>query len=78
MKLALERAMLLAADILLLDEPTNHLDVHNVAWLEQYLISQPNITCITVSHDRWVWEKGFWRGPFRGQGLIWCNDPLRV
>ena len=52
MKLALERAMLLEADILLLDEPTNHLDVANVAWLENYLVSQPHITCITVSHDR--------------------------
>jgi elongation factor 3 len=52
MKLALERAMLLAADILLLDEPTNHLDVKNVAWLENYLVTQPSITCVTVSHDR--------------------------
>lgn len=51
MKLALARAMLMKADILLLDEPTNHLDVVNVAWLEHYLITQPNITCIIVSHD---------------------------
>lgn len=52
MKLALARAMLLKADILLLDEPTNHLDTTNVAWLENYLVTQPNITCMTVSHDR--------------------------
>jgi len=52
MKLALARAMLLRADILLLDEPTNHLDTTNVAWLENYLITQPNITCMIVSHDR--------------------------
>lgn len=39
MKLALVRAMLQKADILLLDEPTNHLDVHNVAWLQNYLVS---------------------------------------
>jgi elongation factor 3 len=52
MKLALARAMLLRADILLLDEPTNHLDTTNVAWLENYLVTQPNITCMTVSHDR--------------------------
>ncbi len=51
MKLALARAMLLNADILLLDEPTNHLDHANVAWLENYLTTQPNITCMTVSHD---------------------------
>jgi hypothetical protein len=52
MKLALARAMLLKADILLLDEPTNHLDTTNVAWLENYLVTQSDITCMTVSHDR--------------------------
>lgn len=51
MKLELARAMLLQADILLLDEPTNHLDVGNVAWLEQYLVSHPDITSLIVSHD---------------------------
>jgi len=51
MKLALARAMLLHADILLLDEPTNHLDTTNVAWLVQYLNTQPNITAMVVSHD---------------------------
>ncbi|KAI8924422.1 P-loop containing nucleoside triphosphate hydrolase protein [Entophlyctis helioformis] len=51
MKLELARAMLMKADILLLDEPTNHLDVQNVAWLENYLVSQTQITCIIVSHD---------------------------
>lgn len=51
MKLELARAMLQKADILLLDEPTNHLDVANIAWLEAYLTSQKNITCLIVSHD---------------------------
>ncbi|KAH6563403.1 hypothetical protein BASA62_008614 [Batrachochytrium salamandrivorans] len=51
MKLELARAMLTKADILLLDEPTNHLDVANVAWLVEYLVSQKEVTCITVSHD---------------------------
>ncbi len=51
MKLELARAMLVGADILLLDEPTNHLDVGSVAWLEQYLCNQPQITCLIVSHD---------------------------
>ncbi|KAG0014011.1 hypothetical protein BGZ80_010707 [Entomortierella chlamydospora] len=51
MKLELARAMLMNADILLLDEPTNHLDVTNIKWLEEYLVSQTNITSIIVSHD---------------------------
>ncbi|KAJ3102877.1 hypothetical protein HDU96_009478 [Phlyctochytrium bullatum] len=51
MKLELARAILMKADILLLDEPTNHLDVANVKWLEDYLISQTNVTCLIVSHD---------------------------
>lgn len=51
MKLELARAMLVGADILLLDEPTNHLDVGSVAWLENYLVSNNNITVLTVSHD---------------------------
>ena len=51
MKLSLARAMLIGADILLLDEPTNHLDTTNVAWLENYLVSQTQITSMIVSHD---------------------------
>ncbi|KAG4304816.1 hypothetical protein PORY_001869 [Pneumocystis oryctolagi] len=51
MKLALVRAMLQKVDILLLDEPTNHLDVKNVKWLENFLVSQDQITSIIVSHD---------------------------
>ncbi|CAJ2504278.1 Uu.00g116720.m01.CDS01 [Anthostomella pinea] len=51
MKLALARAMLQKADVLLLDEPTNHLDVANIAWLETYLKTHPDITSLIVSHD---------------------------
>ena len=51
MKLALARAMLMKADILLLDEPTNHLDTTNVAWLEKYLTSMPDVSSMIVSHD---------------------------
>lgn len=49
MKLALARAMLQRADILLMDEPTNHLDVKNVKWVESYINSLENVTCIMVS-----------------------------
>jgi elongation factor 3 len=51
MKLALCRAILQNADILLLDEPTNHLDVKNVAWLEEFLVSQTTKTSVIISHD---------------------------
>lgn len=51
MKLALARAMLQKADVLLLDEPTNHMDVANIAWLENYLKKNTEITSLIVSHD---------------------------
>eukprot|EP00899_Mesostigma_viride_P016691 jgi/Mesvir1/25022/Mv16966-RA.8 len=57
MKLALARAMIQKADILLLDEPTNHLDVINVAWVQNYLNSLTNVTCIMVSHDSGLLDK---------------------
>ena len=51
MKLALARAMLQKADILLMDDPTNHLDVKNVAWVEDYINSLTDVTCIIVSSN---------------------------
>ncbi|KAN0062018.1 [NU+] prion formation protein 1 [Thecaphora frezii] len=51
MKLELARAMLSDAVVYLLDEPTNHLDVGSVAWLENFLVSNDQITVVTVSHD---------------------------
>ncbi|KXS10571.1 hypothetical protein M427DRAFT_36950 [Gonapodya prolifera JEL478] len=51
MKLELCRAMLSKADLLLLDEPTNHLDVASIAFLESWLLSQPHMTVLVVSHD---------------------------
>jgi len=51
MKLELARAMLYNADLLLLDEPTNHLDRASVLWLETWLKSQKQVTCLIVSHD---------------------------
>ncbi|KLO14597.1 hypothetical protein SCHPADRAFT_914787 [Schizopora paradoxa] len=47
MRLELARAMLYNADLLLLDE----LDRASVAWLEDYLKSHKNVTCLIVSHD---------------------------
>jgi elongation factor 3 len=57
MKLALARAMLQKADLLLLDEPTNHLDVKNVKWVESYINSLKDTTCIMVSHDSGLLDK---------------------
>ncbi|EJD03132.1 uncharacterized protein FOMMEDRAFT_123325 [Fomitiporia mediterranea MF3/22] len=51
MRLELARAMLYNADLLLLDEPTNHMDVKSVKWLEDYLTSRKDVTCLIVSHD---------------------------
>merc|ERR1712226_608301 len=51
MKLALARAILLKADVLLLDEPTNHMNVHNVKWIQDFLLSSTSMTVIVVTHD---------------------------
>lgn len=51
MKLALARAMLMRADVFLLDEPTNHLDVANIAWVQDFLKKNTEITSLIVSHD---------------------------
>ncbi|SPO28953.1 probable mrna export factor elf1 [Ustilago trichophora] len=51
MKLELARAMLSDAVVYLLDEPTNHLDVASIAWLENFLVTNNQITVVTVSHD---------------------------
>ncbi len=51
MKLELARAMLSDAVVYLLDEPTNHLDVQSIAWLENFLVTNKQITVVTVSHD---------------------------
>ena len=47
----LARALVSRPDLLLLDEPTNHMDVDAIAWLEEFLLSQP-ITLLFVTHDR--------------------------
>lgn len=83
MKLALARAMLQKADVLLLDEPTNHLDVVNIAWLENYLKSHPDITSLIVSHDSgfldnvttdiYHYEPGKKLGHFKGNLAAFVN-----
>jgi ATPase subunit of ABC transporter with duplicated ATPase domains len=49
-KLSLCKALLLEPSILLLDEPTNHLDLHNIIWLERYLMNYKK-SLILVSHN---------------------------
>lgn len=51
-RVALARALIDRADLLLLDEPTNHIDADSVAWLEDYLLSQPG-ALLMVTHDRY-------------------------
>lgn len=57
MKLVIIKAMLSKADVLLLDEPTNHLDAASVQWLVDYLLAQPQLTCLIVSHDTAFMDK---------------------
>jgi len=54
-KLALAKVLINEPEFLILDVPTNHLDVAMIEWLENYL-SQPNITLLLVTHDRYFLE----------------------
>ncbi|MCB0639862.1 MAG: ABC-F family ATP-binding cassette domain-containing protein [Lewinella sp.] len=55
-RLALARMIIAEPDMLILDEPTNHLDIDMIEWLEEYL-SQPNLTILMVTHDRYFLER---------------------
>jgi len=55
-RLALAMILLDKPDLLILDEPTNHLDIDMIEWLEQYL-SQPALTLLMVTHDRYFLDR---------------------
>ncbi len=55
-RVALARALIDRADLLILDEPTNHIDADTVAWLEEYLISEPG-ALLMVTHDRYFLDR---------------------
>eukprot|EP01135_Chromosphaera_perkinsii_P000458 Nk52_evm12s96 gene=Nk52_evmTU12s96 len=52
MRLAIAHGLFSRPDILLLDEPSNHLDLIGVLWLESFLNSREDMTCLIVSHDQ--------------------------
>ncbi len=55
-RLALAKLIIEEPDFIILDEPTNHLDLDMIEWLEEYL-SQPNLTFLMVTHDRYFLER---------------------
>lgn len=55
-RLALAKLIIDDPEFIILDEPTNHLDIDMIEWLEEYL-SQPNITLLMVTHDRYFLER---------------------
>ncbi len=55
-RLALAKLIIDEPEFIILDEPTNHLDIDMIEWLEEYL-SQPNLTLLMVTHDRYFLER---------------------
>ncbi len=55
-RVALAHALIDRADLLILDEPTNHLDADAVAWLEEYLMTEPG-ALLMVTHDRYFLDR---------------------
>lgn len=55
-RVALARALIDRADLLILDEPTNHIDAETIAWLEEYLLTQPG-ALLMVTHDRYFLDR---------------------
>lgn len=55
-RVALAHALIDRADLLILDEPTNHIDADAVAWLEEYLMTEPG-ALLMVTHDRYFLDR---------------------
>ncbi|MFH2002705.1 MAG: ATP-binding cassette domain-containing protein, partial [Planctomycetota bacterium] len=55
-RVLLARALVSRPDLLLLDEPTNHLDIHNINWLEEFLLRFKG-ALLFVTHDRVFLQK---------------------
>lgn len=55
-KIMIAAVLLKGANLVLLDEPTNDLDINAMRWLESY-ISQIDVPCLIVSHDRAFLDK---------------------
>ncbi len=55
-RVALAHALIERADLLILDEPTNHIDAETIAWLEEYLLTQPG-ALLMVTHDRYFLDR---------------------
>ena len=55
-RVALARSLIDRADLLILDEPTNHIDADTVAWLEDYLATEPG-ALLLVTHDRYFLDR---------------------
>lgn len=55
-RVALAHALIERADLLILDEPTNHIDAETIAWLEEYLLTQPG-ALLLVTHDRYFLDR---------------------
>ena len=55
-RVALAQALIDRADVLILDEPTNHIDADAVAWLEEYLMTEPG-ALMMVTHDRYFLDR---------------------
>ena len=55
-RVALARALIDPVDLLMLDEPTNHIDAATIAWLEDYLATEPG-ALLMVTHDRYFLDR---------------------
>ncbi len=55
-RVALAQALIDPADLLILDEPTNHIDADTIAWLENYLATEPK-ALLMVTHDRYFLDR---------------------